>query len=142
MKVFGPGSQACGHGLLYLKVVCVLHVGFTAASELALAEVSRLQHSLLHLKRTQDELRDHISTSETIDHVVQEAIEENDGVIASQEERIGMLKLALQQKGVNIQSGHYDTASSIVPSAPPEESTPVGSQSVNAVDERDEGVYL
>lgn len=64
------------------------------------AEIARLQHSLLHLRNTQSELKASIDSEVQADPVIVEAFEENKTVISSQEERISMLRLALEQKGV------------------------------------------
>ncbi|KAF8268218.1 hypothetical protein EI94DRAFT_1829598 [Lactarius quietus] len=66
-------------------------------------EITRLQNSLRHLKRTQDELRAYSDGPE-----LALALRENDAVIASQEERIYMLNMALIENGVISSSGHYE----------------------------------
>jgi len=70
-------------------------------------EITRLQNSLQHLKRTQEELREHVATSSPLDPDFVEAIAENEDVIGSQEERVMILKLALAHKGASTISGHY-----------------------------------
>ncbi|KAF8529178.1 hypothetical protein BU17DRAFT_37867 [Hysterangium stoloniferum] len=73
------------------------------------AEIARLQHSLLHLRNTQSELKASIDSEEQADPVIVEAFEENKTVISSQEERISMLRLALKKKGVLTGNNpHYD----------------------------------
>ncbi|KIM68785.1 hypothetical protein SCLCIDRAFT_61865, partial [Scleroderma citrinum Foug A] len=65
--------------------------------EVASDEISRLQNSIAHLKRTQDELKDYME-----DPDIRQAAEENKLNIprASQDERIFMLKLALTHHGI------------------------------------------
>ncbi|KDQ64585.1 hypothetical protein JAAARDRAFT_28227 [Jaapia argillacea MUCL 33604] len=81
-------------------------------------EITRLQHSLQHLRRTQDELRDYITSSSTPDNDIEEAFAENSQVIGSQEERVGILKVALSHKGI-IASSHYDLHTSTHTQHPP-----------------------
>ncbi|KAF8259651.1 hypothetical protein EI94DRAFT_1615027 [Lactarius quietus] len=83
-------------------------------------EITRLQNSLRHLKRTQDELRAYSDGPE-----LALALRENDAVIASQEERIYMLNMALIENGVISSSGHYE---------------PTQPRAVAAVDEQQQGV--
>jgi len=73
-----------------------------------ITEVARWEWSLLHLKRTQDELRAFIQSDGdgNVDRDLETALEENNVVIATQEERVSMLKLALQCKGVHIPTTH------------------------------------
>jgi len=66
-------------------------------------EITRLQNSLKHLKRTQDELRAYSDGPE-----LAEVLRENDAVIASQEERVYMLNMTLIEKGVISSSGHNE----------------------------------
>ncbi|KDQ12765.1 hypothetical protein BOTBODRAFT_67219 [Botryobasidium botryosum FD-172 SS1] len=77
-------------------------------------EISRLEHSLEHLRKSQIELQTFIEDKKqdgSTDPEVSGAIEENEGVIASQEERIRMLRIVLEKKGgANSGSGHYRPA--------------------------------
>ncbi|KAN0131469.1 hypothetical protein V8E53_010846 [Lactarius tabidus] len=66
-------------------------------------EITRLQNSLKHLKRTQDELRAYSDGPE-----LAQILRENDAVIASQEERIYMLNMVLIERGVISSSGHNE----------------------------------
>lgn len=59
-------------------------------------EIGRLQNSIVHLKRTQNELKDYLE-----DPDVRQAVEENKVTLASQDERIFMLKLALSHHGIS-----------------------------------------
>jgi len=68
-------------------------------------EIARLQNSLQHLKRTQEQLEE--ATASDPDPEFTKAIEENSLVIGSQEERINILKMALAEKGV-VAGSHYD----------------------------------
>ncbi|KZT74345.1 hypothetical protein DAEQUDRAFT_720508 [Daedalea quercina L-15889] len=70
-------------------------------------EMARLQNSLQHLRRTQTELRN--AADAAPDPEFTKAIEENDIVIGSQEERISILTMALTEKGVAM-SSHYGMA--------------------------------
>ncbi|EJD53465.1 hypothetical protein AURDEDRAFT_52680 [Auricularia subglabra TFB-10046 SS5] len=91
-------------------------------------EIARLQHSLEHLRKTQDELEEHVAASP--DPEISAVIEENNTVMcvsiattrgrtsfnqqhcsASQTERVQMMRLALQAKGFTQASNpHYDIA--------------------------------
>ncbi|KAH7921828.1 hypothetical protein BV22DRAFT_974613, partial [Leucogyrophana mollusca] len=64
-------------------------------------EIARLQNSMAHLERTQDELKEYLASlaSPSEDPEVAQALKENDTTIASQDERIFMLKLALTHHG-------------------------------------------
>ncbi|CAL1700788.1 unnamed protein product [Somion occarium] len=68
-------------------------------------EISRLQNSVERLRATQKELNE--AVAESPDPDFSKAIEENDIVIGSQEERVSMLKMALTEKGIP-SSPHYD----------------------------------
>ncbi|KAI0335420.1 hypothetical protein GY45DRAFT_1342497 [Cubamyces sp. BRFM 1775] len=117
-------------------------------------EISRLQNSLTHLHRTQDELQDALSTSAG-DADLSQAFEENEVVIGSQKERITMLRMVLAEKGVPM-SAHYDVPQRARANAPgaharPEEAqtqastTENGAPSTNGNSvgvDADEGVYL
>ncbi|KZV76066.1 hypothetical protein PENSPDRAFT_680521 [Peniophora sp. CONT] len=69
-------------------------------------EIARLQNSLKHLKKTQEELHS-FAREDPGDADIREAVDENETTIGSQEERITMLKLALVEKGVILPSSHY-----------------------------------
>ncbi|TFK91495.1 hypothetical protein K466DRAFT_467086, partial [Polyporus arcularius HHB13444] len=69
-------------------------------------EISRLQNSLSHLQRTQEELKEALTTAPG-DPDLTEAFEENEVVIGSQNERITMLQIVLNEKGVRM-GAHYD----------------------------------
>lgn len=109
--------------------------------EVASDEIARLQNSIAHLKRTQDELKDY-----TEDPDVRQAVEENETTIASQDERIFMLKLALTHHGIS--PVHQEKS----PAAPVRESSTSGHLDVNSTStgptneesrrESDYGVYL
>ncbi|KAG1906503.1 uncharacterized protein F5891DRAFT_1002610 [Suillus fuscotomentosus] len=72
--------------------------------EVSADEISRLQNSISHLKRTQEELQEYGD-----DPDIAQAIKENNQTLASQDERIFMLKLALTQRGASNATGaHYD----------------------------------
>ncbi|KIJ20238.1 hypothetical protein PAXINDRAFT_166346 [Paxillus involutus ATCC 200175] len=70
-------------------------------------EIARLRNSLLHLKRTQEELQEYsreLAPSEEDPDVCQ-AMKENEITIASQDERIFIIKLALTHHGHSVGSG-------------------------------------
>ncbi|OAX35669.1 hypothetical protein K503DRAFT_771981 [Rhizopogon vinicolor AM-OR11-026] len=71
--------------------------------EVSADEITRLQNSISHLKRTQEELKEYAD-----DPDVAQAIKENSETLASQDERIFMLKLALSQHGASTNSTHYE----------------------------------
>ncbi|KZT36822.1 hypothetical protein SISSUDRAFT_1023661 [Sistotremastrum suecicum HHB10207 ss-3] len=82
------------------------------------AEIARLQNSLALLNDTQTELQSHLTTDPPDKDLV-EAFQENKAIIDSQNERILMLRLALQSKGGVLASNpHY-----ALPADPPPEST-------------------
>jgi len=97
-----------------------------------LQEISRLQSSIQHLQSSQTELEASLKDEEDKD--IREAFEENKVVILSQSERIDMLKLALQSRGM-VSASHYD----IQPAA-----SPVAPQTRNPAPEESEenGVFL
>ncbi|KAL4081682.1 hypothetical protein V8B97DRAFT_75221 [Scleroderma yunnanense] len=111
--------------------------------EVASDEIARLQNSILHLKHTQDELQDYME-----DPDVRQAVEENDATIASQDERIFMLKLALTHHGISLAnkddlrsvSSVWDNTSGYLNS----NSTSVGltNEGSHRQAEDDDGVYL
>ncbi|EJD01120.1 uncharacterized protein FOMMEDRAFT_36524, partial [Fomitiporia mediterranea MF3/22] len=70
-------------------------------------EITRLENSLFHLNRTQVELNAHLTGSPEEDRELLEAITENEAVIGSQTERISMLKLVLEERGITANSEHY-----------------------------------
>ncbi|KAF9464459.1 hypothetical protein BDZ94DRAFT_1256489 [Collybia nuda] len=122
---------------------------FTLAEAIALdvsvisEEITRLQHSLRYLRQTQDTLHEHVASEkpEDIDPEISKALEENEDVIASQEERISILKMALAEKGVHAQN-HYDLAPSTQMQTQP---IPVGSsddRSESGLGEGESGVHL
>ncbi|TFK55974.1 hypothetical protein OE88DRAFT_1722924 [Heliocybe sulcata] len=82
----------------------------TRSSETVLTEIARLQNSLNHLERTQDELKENMTGSNEEDSVLEEAYMDNSKVIASQKERVTILKMALSNKGIPY-SSHYDVPS-------------------------------
>ncbi|KAI0796710.1 hypothetical protein C8Q75DRAFT_207288 [Abortiporus biennis] len=87
-------------------------------------EISRLQNSIAHLNTTQDQLHEAIEASP--DDEFTKALRENEIVIASQTERISILKMALAEKGIP-SSEHYDLSipphrnpvAAATPAAPP-----------------------
>ncbi|KAF8745916.1 hypothetical protein AX14_004221 [Amanita brunnescens Koide BX004] len=76
-------------------------------------EIARLQNSIAHLGETQSLLREHLS-SEGHDAELAVALDENETVIASQQERISMLQFVLREKGV-ISTSHYALPSNSPP---------------------------
>ncbi|KAK4046704.1 hypothetical protein OIV83_005907 [Microbotryomycetes sp. JL201] len=83
--------------------------------ELLTAEVGRLQNSIQHLERSNAELEEFAATEDDDDdrRELQLAVTENLQTIASQKERLVMIRLALQDKlGVDAGNAHYDLAES------------------------------
>ncbi|TFY79867.1 hypothetical protein EWM64_g4143 [Hericium alpestre] len=71
-------------------------------------EIARLENSLKHLRETQEELKQNVEGLDAPDPEFCQAFEENENVIGSQEERITILEMALEQKGiVSARSAHY-----------------------------------
>lgn len=110
-------------------------------------EIGRLQNSLVHLKRTQDELQ--MAAKADPDPEFIKAIEENELVIGSQQERVAILKMALTERGI-LMGSHYDVAS-LPPNEPSRTITQTSSETIaggrpddfqsgETVDEH--GVYL
>ncbi|KAI0638146.1 hypothetical protein C8Q77DRAFT_1153815 [Trametes polyzona] len=115
-------------------------------------EIARLQNSLVHLRRTQDELQDALAGSPG-DADLKEAYEENEDVIGSQKERITILRMVLVEKGVPM-GAHYDvpqaqsrpggaaapTASPVQPNGRTENGEEAGNR--DGITNDDGGVYL
>ncbi|KZT12494.1 uncharacterized protein LAESUDRAFT_718755 [Laetiporus sulphureus 93-53] len=110
-------------------------------------EIARLQNSLAHLRRTQEELR--AASDASPDPELIKIMEENEVVIGSQQERIRMLKMALTEKGIRMGS-HYDlpqegASQGTVLDAPLQaQHAPAPSTESERVDEHDEdgGIHL
>ncbi|GAA6017163.1 hypothetical protein JCM10207_002557 [Rhodosporidiobolus poonsookiae] len=91
--------------------------------ELLSNEIARLQHSIQHLERSNDELRrfaagegDGDGEEEELDDETrrefEESVRENEETIASQKERQHMLRIALEEQvGVDARNPHYTPAS-------------------------------
>ncbi|CAK9785367.1 hypothetical protein CC85DRAFT_284563 [Cutaneotrichosporon oleaginosum] len=69
------------------------------------AEIARLRNSLSHLIATQGELRSALAEEEDAD--LRSALDENEGVIASQSERVEMLRSVLIDKVGAESLAHY-----------------------------------
>ncbi|KAI0719598.1 hypothetical protein C8T65DRAFT_44004 [Cerioporus squamosus] len=114
-------------------------------------EISRLQNSLSHLQRTQEELKEALTASPG-DPDLSEAFEENEVVIGSQSERITMLQMVLSEKGIHMSAHYYvqpQTATvDHVQSEPQRDASADGRMTTSSlhsesrVDENSEGVYL
>ncbi|KAG9088783.1 hypothetical protein FS749_001901 [Ceratobasidium sp. UAMH 11750] len=111
-------------------------------------EISRLQNSLQALGSTQKQLQEAISDEAAPDPEFEQALRENSIVIASQEERIVMLRKALEVQGAAIADNpHYDIRQPPA-QAPPVRATPasLSENPTNPPDAHDdddsEGVYL
>lgn len=65
------------------------------------AERDRLQNSIQHLKRSNEELEEFV----TEDEELQEVIDDNNRVIGSQEMRIGVLKAEITKRGISQEEG-------------------------------------
>ncbi|GAA5907178.1 hypothetical protein JCM6882_008384 [Rhodosporidiobolus microsporus] len=101
--------------------------------ELLSNEITRLQNSVQHLERSNDELRAFAAGGGEDDEVDEEskgefeaAVRENEETIAAQKERLHMICLALEEKvGVDASNPHYNLASPASSStAPPALSAP------------------
>lgn len=68
-------------------------------------EIARLQNSLSLLRSTQEQLKEANEADPDPEFV--KAIEENDEVIGSQEERVSILRMALAAKGIPMSDTHY-----------------------------------
>lgn len=112
------------------------------------AEVSRLRNSIQHLQSTQADLRAYLlaEPDKDEDGEVKAALRENTEVIASQEERIGMLRQVLVHKVGEDSLAHYGFAEqkqspgshrSAEAGAPP-----ISHASYPEVQEADGGFYL
>lgn len=77
------------------------------------AEIQRLQTSLERLRSTQEQLGEEIQRVPS--PTLSEAFQENVSVIGSQEERISILRLALDHKGAIARNNpHYDLPSNTI----------------------------
>ncbi|GAA5910507.1 hypothetical protein JCM5296_003681 [Sporobolomyces johnsonii] len=109
--------------------------------ELLSAEIARLQNSIAHLRRSNDELRAFLQQEgddEGLDQETRKEFEdcvgENEETILRQTERIEMLRLALEaQVGVSAANPHYDALSSSSSAPrPPAPSSPSGASTLTA----------
>ncbi|KAF8551455.1 hypothetical protein OG21DRAFT_1512693 [Imleria badia] len=84
-------------------------------------EIARLRNSLLHLRRSQNGLQEYLQelAPEEVDLEVSQAVKENEITIASQDERIFMLKLALTHHGHSVASEQTSEPTTHSPSTPP-----------------------
>ncbi|CAE6466880.1 unnamed protein product [Rhizoctonia solani] len=113
-------------------------------------EISRLQNSLRVLSSTQKQLQDAMALEITPDADLQQAFQENLGVIGSQEERIVMLRKALEAQGAAIAgSPHYQvhTQPNPPPASMPQVAASVstngrGPEQTSNEDDESGGVYL
>ncbi|KAF9008979.1 hypothetical protein BDQ17DRAFT_1349302 [Cyathus striatus] len=101
----------------------------------------------MHLKETQITLQDCISSDSPPDPELTKAMEENEVVIGSQEERISILKMALEEKGV-LAGTHYDLPSNPVvtiaqlPSSDPSRVSTTNPAVNHAIEDGDNGIHL
>ncbi|KIY67947.1 hypothetical protein CYLTODRAFT_422072 [Cylindrobasidium torrendii FP15055 ss-10] len=103
-------------------------------------EIARLQDSLRRLRETQDILTEHLREENDVD--ISKAVEENIVTIASQEERVEMLKVALKEKGV-VYNPHYDLPTSKPPAtAAPARPVGNGLDDDDPLEENDNGLHL
>ncbi|BGP50034.1 hypothetical protein JCM10450v2_005942 [Rhodotorula kratochvilovae] len=101
--------------------------------ELLSNEIARLQNSIAHLERSNDELRAFVrgegeeeDGDEGLDdetkRELEDTVRENEETVARQQERITMIRLALEEQvGVDARNPHYALAGSAPASAPVEE---------------------
>ncbi|RSH81686.1 uncharacterized protein EHS24_007869 [Apiotrichum porosum] len=80
------------------------------------AEIARLQNSLAHLDVSQTELAAFLAEEEDVD--LRAAWSENEGVIASQRERIALLRAVLTEKVGADSLAHYGVPSDTTAAAP------------------------
>ncbi|GAA5822551.1 hypothetical protein JCM11251_006376 [Rhodosporidiobolus azoricus] len=101
--------------------------------ELLSNEITRLQNSIQHLERSNDELREFAGDGGGEDDEVDEeskaefeaAIRENEETIAAQNERLHMIRLALEEQvGVDAENPHYNLSSTASTALPPASATP------------------
>ncbi|KAK0206422.1 hypothetical protein DFS33DRAFT_1314569 [Desarmillaria ectypa] len=112
-------------------------------------EIARLQNSLQHLRETQGLLEHYIRENpDDQDPEIEKAFKENETVIGSQEERIGILRMALSEKGV-IAGSHYTVSpSNSIPAerdAVQRSTNPVAGDQMNGVvaeNDDDGGIHL
>ncbi|KAG8949495.1 hypothetical protein FRC03_000322 [Tulasnella sp. 419] len=99
-------------------MVKLVHSAPSPSSKLTgTSEISRLQHSLERLRSTQVQLQEFLKESESPDADLSDAFNENKNVIASQEERIQLLRHALELKGGSVASNpHYAPQEASLPS--------------------------
>ncbi|CEL59687.1 hypothetical protein RSOLAG1IB_03620 [Rhizoctonia solani AG-1 IB] len=106
-------------------------------------EISRLQNSLRALSSTQKQLQDAMAVDVTPDADLQQAFQENLGVIGSQEERIMMLRKALEAQGAAIaDSPHYQVHASSSPPPVTVSTNERGSDQISNENDESGGVYL
>ncbi|KAK0468230.1 uncharacterized protein EV420DRAFT_452831 [Desarmillaria tabescens] len=112
-------------------------------------EIARLQNSLQHLRETQELLGQYITENpDDQDPEIDKAFEENETVIGSQEERIGILRMALAEKGVILASHYTASPSNSVPAerdAVQRSTDPVTGDQMNGViaeSDDDDGIHL
>src|SRR5271170_3967319 len=74
-------------------------------------EVLRLENSIKHLRRSNEELRDHESSAEEDTSWIAPVIAENDEVIAKQSERVDLIKAEISNRGTV--SDHADDSANM-----------------------------
>jgi len=103
-------------------------------------EIDRLQLSIQHLESTQQQLLQYLTGSDADNVDLLEAFKENKATIASQNERIFMLRIALERKGATVAANpHYATIPSRAPAAVAARTEATGA---NNADMADGGLYL
>ncbi|KAK0191080.1 hypothetical protein F5146DRAFT_1047047 [Armillaria mellea] len=113
-------------------------------------EIARLQNSLQHLRETQELLAQYIAENpDDKDAEMEKAFKENETVIGSQEERVGMLRMALSEKGVNPGSHYALSPSNGIPTerdtVQRSTDSPVGRDQMNEIvaeSDDDGGIHL
>ncbi|GAA5964646.1 hypothetical protein JCM3765_007655 [Sporobolomyces pararoseus] len=87
----------------------------TLEPELLVNEISRLENSLKHLNRSNEELQEFLNEEEDEETKAElvNTVFENQETIARQEERIRMIRIALEEQiGVQATNSHYTNAGS------------------------------
>ncbi|KAF9057647.1 hypothetical protein BJ165DRAFT_1422191 [Panaeolus papilionaceus] len=106
-------------------------------------EIARLRNSIQRLQSTQSILEKVLNQPGAADPEISQAFEENKTVIASQQERITILEMALRGKGV-VSESHYSTPAQSNLSNNPSSRGSTEESTADAVlaDGNDDGVYL
>jgi hypothetical protein len=105
-------------------------------------EVLRLENSIKHLRRSNQELRDHESSTNEDTSWIAPVISENEQVIAKQSEQVELVKSEFSDRGTV--SDHADDSANPIPNGNREEVMDDNAQDVDRmeVDESSDGLHL